>query len=153
MSKFGQNWPVPWVAAYSPFSLIDFEPSDSQLRPKLDSPSPHSAQFDFFALQPLLEGLSHLHEWLAISNREGRTLWTSDGQLANDVLAGKTPGPELIEVLPISKSQRQRPQLRKRLKQIHQELGAGRGPAGEVIDLGDGVLPPIWQVNSILSHS
>ena len=104
----------------------------------MDSPSLHSAQFDFFALQPLLEGLSHLHEWLAISNREGRTLWTSDGQLANDVLAGKTPGPELIEVLPISESRRHQPQLRKRLTQIHQELEQGRGPAGEVIEIGDG---------------
>ena len=104
----------------------------------MDSPSPHSAQFDFFALQPLLEGLSHLHEWLAISNREGRTLWTSDGQLANDVLAGKTQGPELIEVLPIGERRRHQPQLRKRLRQIHQELGAGRGPAREVIDIGDG---------------
>ena len=104
----------------------------------MDSPSLHSAQFDFFALQPLLEGLSHLHEWLAISNREGRTLWTSDGQLANDVLAGKMPGPELIEVLPISESRRHQPQLRKRLTQIHQELEQGRGPAGEVIEIGDG---------------
>lgn len=102
----------------------------------MDSPPFHSAQSDLFALQPLLEGLAHLHEWIAISDCDGRTLWTSDGQLANDVLAGRKLGPPLIEVLPIQQSDRRHQELSACLAKIHRELGKGSESASKTIKIG-----------------
>ena len=105
----------------------------------MDSPPFDSAQSDFFALQPLLEGLAHLHEWVAISNRDGRTLWTSDGQLANDVLAGRRQGPWLSEVLPIQEGQGQRGELQEDLARIHRELETGSESGSRIVNIGRGL--------------
>ena len=102
----------------------------------MESPPFHSEQPNLFALQPLLEGLAILHEWIAISNDEGQTLWTSDGQLANDVLAGRMAGPDLIEVLPIRQDDRARSDLRARLATIHREIVKGSEVTSPLIRIG-----------------
>ena len=104
----------------------------------MDSPPFHSAQSDVFALQPLLEGLARLHEWVAISDQDGRALWTSDGQLANDVLAGRCPGPSLSEVLPIEDNRARQAELRDPLTRIHRELAKGSDTSTRTLDIGPG---------------
>ena len=105
----------------------------------MDSPPFDSAQSDFFALQPLLEALAHLHEWVAISNRDGRTLWTSDGQLANDVLAGRRLGPWLSEALPIRESDGHRGKLQEDLASLHREIEKGSESESRVVNIGRGL--------------
>ncbi|MFP6641559.1 MAG: HAMP domain-containing sensor histidine kinase [Myxococcota bacterium] len=83
------------------------------------------AQSHLSDLRPLLEGLSRMHRWVAISEAQGRVLWTSDDSLENTVLADQETRPLLLEVMLKATHSHTSEPLQLALAQIQSQLERG----------------------------